>query len=574
MNARLHSSTLRTFRKAPLVAGLALACAGLAAHAADRSRPTFEQRLDAHRIADRQHLARRAKPPRAPERPAGTLTVSNCDDVGAGSLREAFASAVSGDVIDLTALDCSTITLTSGALATSADDLTLNGPGAALLAIDGNNQDRIIDHSGTGTLTLNALALRNGLYDGTDTVYGEAHGGCVLSTGGVTLDGVAIDHCSAIAGRVTGGAIRANYIVQLTDSTISGTTVTATRTGFSAGAYGGAIYGGVAYLDRSTISDATITVTSTETAFGGSVGGGILTFGGVVLTDSTVTGVSVSVSAPKDAYAEGGGIGARNAIILINSTVSNNTVTGTPGAGLSGAYTYRSAIRGGGLYIGRTPKGAAIPATITNSTISGNAALVIGDPGAYTYNGGGGILAHGQSVVTITNSTVSGNSTALNGGGLYAHNFGAFALANATITDNTAQTGGGIVDAGTRTSSDLVTNSSIIAGNHTLGDPANDIETIHTISGANNLITSANVPLPVGTLTGDPMLAPLADNGGATLTHALSAGSPAIDHGNNAASLQNDQRGAGYARVTGGSADIGAFELQTPGDTIFANGFD
>ena len=574
MNARLHSSTLRTLRKAPLVAGLALACAGLTAHAADRNRPTFEQRLDAHRIADRQHLAQRPKPARAPERPAGILTVSNCDDAGAGSLREAFAAAVSGDVIDLTALECSTITLTSGALATSANDITLNGPGAELLAIDGNNQDRIIDHSGTGTLTLNALALRNGLYDGTDTVYGEADGGCVLSTGGVTLTGVAVDHCSAIAGWVTGGAIRASYIVQLTDSTITGTTATATRTGFSAGAYGGVVYGGVAYLDRSTISDATITVTGTETAFSGGIGGGILTFGGVVLTDSTVTGVSVSVSAPKDAYAEGGGIAARNAIILVNSTVSNNSVTGTPGAGVVGAYTYRSAIRGGGLYIGRTPEGYAFPATITNSTISGNSALVIGDPGEFTYNGGGGILTHGQRVVTITNPTVSGNSAALNGGGLYGHDFGAFALANATITDNTAQTGGGIVDAGTRTSYDLVTNSSIIAGNHTLGDPANDLETIHTITGANNLITSANAPLPEGTLTGDPMLAPLADNGGATLTHALLAGSPAIDTGNNAASLDTDQRGEGFVRVSGAAADIGAFEAQGDVDTIFRDGFE
>jgi hypothetical protein len=404
--------------------------------------------------------------------------------------------AVSGDVIDLTTLSCSTITLTSGALATSANDLTLNGPGAELLAIDGNHQDRIIDHSGIGTLMLNALALRNGLYDGTNTTYGNADGGCVLSTGGVTLDGVALDHCSAIGGWVTGGAIRASYIVQLTDSTITGTTATATRTGCSAGAYGGVVYGGVAYLDHSTISDATMRVTCTEGAFSGGVGGGILTNGGVMLTDSTVTGVSVSVSAPKDAYAEGGGIAARNAIILVNSTVSNNSVTGTPGAGLSGPYTYRSAIRGGGLYIGRTPEDTPIPATITNSTISGNSALVIGDPGDYTYNGGGGILTHGQRVVTITNSTVSGNSATLNGGGLYGHNSGAFALANATITDNTAQTGGGIVDAGTRTSYDLVTNSSIIAGNHTLRDPANEIETIHAITGTNNLITSANVPLP------------------------------------------------------------------------------
>lgn len=572
MNARLSSSTFRHLRKAPLVAGLTLAFAGVAQAAP----PSFEQRLDAHRLLDRQHLARRAKPQTATAtRPAGTVIVSNCDDSGAGSLREAFATAVSGDVIDLSTLECSTITLTSGALATGVADLTLQGPGADLLAIDGNHQDRIIDHTGYyGTLSLSNLTLRNGTYDGTSTYYGNADGGCVLSMGGVTLEGVDIEGCTAIGGWVTGGAIRSSGILQLTDSSITGTTATATRDGFSAGCYGGVMYGGVAYLERTTIADATVTVTGTNTAFSGSIGGGILTFGGVVLTDSTVTGVHMSVSAPKDAYAEGGGIAARNAIILVNSTVSDNSVSGTPGAGPVGAYTYRSAIRGGGLYVGRTPEGASHAATITGSTLSGNSASVIGDPGDFTYNGGGAMLAHGQQTVVIANSTISGNSATLNGGGLYGHNFGSFAIASSTITDNTAQNGGGIVDAGTRTSYDLMIDSSIVAGNHTLGENGHDIETIHAIGGANNLIASANAPLPAGTLTGDPMLAPLADNGGPTLTHALLTGSPAIDAGNNAAALETDQRGEGYVREFGAAADIGAFETQGVADAIFASGFE
>ena len=81
---------------------------------------------------------------------------------------------------------------------------------------------------------------------------------------------------------------------------------------------------------------------------------------------------------------------------------------------------------------------------------------------------------------------------------------------------------------------DLVTNSSIIAGNHLPGGaPLAEIVTVHGVTGANNLIGSANVALPGDTLGGDPMLAPLADNGGPTLTHALLAGSPAIDAGSN-----------------------------------------
>ena len=69
--------------------------------------------------------------------------------------------------------------------------------------------------------------------------------------------------------------------------------------------------------------------------------------------------------------------------------------------------------------------------------------------------------------------------------------------------------------------------------------------------------------------------APLADNGGPTLTHALLTGSPAIDAGSNPANLATDQRGGTLrSRVSGAAADIGAFETQPPADAIFADGFD
>src|SRR5690606_708942 len=60
----------------------------------------------------------------------------------------------------------------------------------------------------------------------------------------------------------------------------------------------------------------------------------------------------------------------------------------------------------------------------------------------------------------------------------------------------------------------------------------------------------------------DPMLGPLAFNGGPTQTHALLAGSPAIDKGSNPAALTTDQRGAPFVRVSGPQADIGAYEKQ------------
>jgi hypothetical protein len=67
-------------------------------------------------------------------------------------------------------------------------------------------------------------------------------------------------------------------------------------------------------------------------------------------------------------------------------------------------------------------------------------------------------------------------------------------------------------------------------------------------------------------------LQPLANNGGPTQTHALGAGSPAIDTGNNDAVLSTDQRGYGFPRTVGAGTDIGAFELLN--DRIFFDGFE
>ena len=89
--------------------------------------------------ADKVRAARR---PYTPHRPAGTIAVTSCDDSGPGTLREAFTTAVTGDLIDLTTLGCSTISLTTGALVTSVDDLTVQGPGAAALAIDAGGASR------------------------------------------------------------------------------------------------------------------------------------------------------------------------------------------------------------------------------------------------------------------------------------------------------------------------------------------------------------------------------------------------------------------------------------------------
>jgi hypothetical protein len=120
----------------------------------------------------------------------------------------------------------------------------------------------------------------------------------------------------------------------------------------------------------------------------------------------------------------------------------------------------------------------------------------------------------------------------------------------------------------------LELDSTIIAGNMSGPDPDDfEVYGMPVITGANNLVVASSAPLPPDTISDDPMLDVLIDNGGPTFTMALLQGSPAIDAGNNVAQLADDQRGQGYPREVGLGADIGAFEVQTS-DVIFRDGFD
>jgi hypothetical protein len=95
-----------------------------------------------------------------------------------------------------------------------------------------------------------------------------------------------------------------------------------------------------------------------------------------------------------------------------------------------------------------------------------------------------------------------------------------------------------------------------------------------TITGADNLVPVSTVSLPAsGLISGVcPLLGPLRNNGGPTLTHALLSHSRGIDEGNNTLNLANDQRGAPFPRASG-TPDIGAYEVDHA-DIIFNANFD
>jgi hypothetical protein len=205
--------------------------------------------------------------------------------------------------------------------------------------------------------------------------------------------------------------------------------------------------------------------------------------------------------------------------------------------------------------------------TITHSTISGNST-----------NSWGGAFITNYVHVTLIDSTISSNSASTWGGACYGR--GDITANNSTISGNTAGSDGG----GFKLfRSNIVLTNTIVAGNSSpsyneiAGYAQSGIDTNLTV---NNSLIQGSYHVS-GTFGGannifgqDPLLGPLANNGGATSTLAPLPGSPVIDTGDNATCETTDQRGLTrpYDGDANGTAtcDMGAVES----DRIFANGFE
>lgn len=173
-----------------------------------------------------------------------------------------------------------------------------------------------------------------------------------------------------------------------------------------------------------------------------------------------------------------------------------------------------------------------------------------------TGNTGGGIFVKSSGQLTLVNSTVSGN-VAASGGGIEA---GApITLWNSTITNNASSFGGGVIIG---LDSKVNLRNSIIANNVDSNGHPNCYVQIGSeiLFSGKNLSNDDSCGIDPSMIIADPLLGPLANNGGPTLTHAILSGSPAIDAGT-ACSEATDQRYV--ARNQGLSCDIGAFEFNT-----------
>lgn len=378
-----------------------------------------------------------------------------------------------------------------------------------------------------------------------------------LHGGGIALD-VTDTTYTIIRTTITGNTATGNgggvFIEEsnltFTDSTISGNTAQ----------NGGGIY----FFFNLPLSDTLTRLTiSNNTATNN--GGGIFVEEKVLIVEnSTFTG-NVAARNGGGVYADEDGT-----LTVTNSTFSGNTAQAASGGGGGGLYineadfamtdsTVRNNIsnfNGGGILFVNV--GAILyQSTINRSTISTNTAT----------NNGGGMFNEGMEM-GVTNSTFSGNSAA-NGGGLHyiSTRSDELTLSYSTVAYNNALSVGGGVN---------VTNQPMMGNNTIFGNNTAGVAPDYNggfFSGSYNLIENTTGAIITGNTTGnitgqDPMLSPLANFGGATQTHRLQLGSPAIDAANPTSFPATDQRGIDRpidGNGTGGAQpDIGSFETFDP----------
>ncbi|MCA9949956.1 MAG: right-handed parallel beta-helix repeat-containing protein, partial [Anaerolineales bacterium] len=494
----------------------------------------------------------------------------SCDLLGQGTgnqdctLREAINAAnANADGSMITFAANYTITLTS-ALPDITTILTIDGEGAANTIVQASACDPVTLPGGctpagwrvftitSGTATLKDMTVRNGRSSG--------NGGGILVSPGSTVTIINSTLSSNAAANYGGGIENNGGLLTIYNSTLAG----------NAADTGGGIDNntGTVTMDNNTLSANSAT----------SDGGGIYNYGGpLTMTMGILDGNSAT---------NGGGIYNTDSAIL---TINNSTFSGNPatsgGGGLynnssesvtisNSTFSDNSAANDGG---GINSNNAG-PLTINNSTLAGN----------WTMNRGGGIYNNSSNALTLNNSTFSGNWTTNYGGGI-ENDGGTVALINSTFSGNSAGTGGGLDNfGGTATlnnntfsgnsategggiynDSGTVTIGNSIIANSTSGNDCGGPITSggHNLDSDNTCSLNATGDIP-GT---NPLLDPLADNGGDTETHALQAGSAAIDAGDNATCTATDQRG--LSRPAGLACDIGAYEyipcfVERTGDNV------
>src|SRR5581483_618268 len=445
-----------------------------------------------------------------------TTTADTADGLhDTGSLRDALAKAdvsPGADIIKFklpapAAHSENIITLNNGyGELTSLGNVTITGPGAGKLIINGNGNQRVFDlndhNSGTDSpATISGISMMNG-----NTV---DYGGAIYSAESLTLKNVVISGSSSSKGggalclsggvastvkaSITGCLISGNsakyggglYLRNLASATISqsvisgnsaaidedgggvyltingsgkGASITNSQITGNTGGFGGGLYlkdYNSAATSKITVSHCTISgnISKTNTPTEGGGGGIYAPLGNFVVTATTIEN--------NTAVYNGGGIAAgyslNFSLAMSGCTISGNTATSSSGYG------------GGGIFLHGNSTTTA--AKITGTTITGNYSGKYGGGGGVSafgygnnkvdltisggvfsdniagHNVGGGIFAQGDGAISITGAKVTGNHAAGRGAGIFAQSSAAtVVIKGAVVSGNLSDHAGGGLD--------------------------------------------------------------------------------------------------------------------------------
>ena len=266
----------------------------------------------------------------------------------------------------------------------------------------------------------------------------------------------------------------------------------------------------------------------------------------------TVDGADFTDNLLKVRAQGGGAISSRNAVLVVqNATFRGNNAYLEPGgaAYVTGgtARFVRTTMEGGRAFYGGGIYAVSTEIEISECLIAGNLAR----------NGGGLILY--SSAGRVENTTIYGNTAVNTGGGVRA-SASSVTFEAVTIASNSSnRSAAGIEDISADGRRRIVLRGSVMANNMSSQSAEPNLAGRFSSDGHNVIdsVPPSNVfpSQPTDQLGTDPLLLPLADNGGPTRTMGLEAGSPAIDAG--APGLDVDQRG--FARDA--APDAGAFEF-------------
>jgi CSLREA domain-containing protein len=383
--------------------------------------------------------------------------------------------------------------------------MAFSWPGAAQATILVTSTGDTVAADGVCTLR-EAIEAINTSTSVNECIYSAGIDSITLTTGPIVL-GSALPALGSMTIQGNGHTVSGNGITRVFDIP-GGSVVTIEDLTISDGNAGSAFGGGIRVNNNAQLTLNRCTLTGNQAG----AGGGLRSIGANAMVE--VNDCLIENNQTPD---EGGG--GINNDTGSTMTITRSTIVGNSGRFAGGIANYNGAVM-----------------TIRNSTISGNSCT--------DANAGGGVENfNGESILNIESSTITNNSCggSNSGGGIY-NNTTAPALINTIVAGNQANR------------PDLSGSFSSL-GNNLIGDRTGSTGFINGLNG--DQVGSNTDPI-------DPMLDELADNGGPTPTHALFAGSPAIDNGNNDVAPATDQRGDGFPRIVQGVIDIGAFERCDP----------